>query len=190
MSDDEPIRRRGRLAPFIALAVAIVLAGLFVVLAGADASTNETASSPLLARPAPDATGELADGTSFDLARRKGSWVVLNFFTSTCVPCVQEHPELVRFADDQERLGTAGADLYTVVYDETDRSTVADFFASRGGEWPVVFDDDGSFAVAFGVSQVPETWVVDPLGVVRQRYIGTITAEFLGRQLQVLREAG
>ena len=33
------------------------------------------------------------DDESFDLARRKGSWVVLNFFNSTCVPCVAEHPE-------------------------------------------------------------------------------------------------
>ena len=61
-----------RVAPFVALAVAVVLAGLFVVLAGSDASTDETADTPLLGQPAPEAVGELADGSPFDLARRKG----------------------------------------------------------------------------------------------------------------------
>ena len=37
----------------------------------------------------------------FDLARRKGSWVVLNFFNSTCAPCKAEHPELVEFTEQQ-----------------------------------------------------------------------------------------
>ena len=83
-----------RLAPFIALAVAVVSAGLFVVLAGSKPS-DETAETPLMGQPAPEAIGELADGAPFDLARRKGDWVVLNFFQSSCVPCQQEHPELV-----------------------------------------------------------------------------------------------
>jgi cytochrome c biogenesis protein CcmG/thiol:disulfide interchange protein DsbE len=179
--------RRRRVAPFIALAVAAVIAGLFVVLAGSDASTNETADTPLLDEPAPEAVGTRADGSTFDLARRKGSWVVLNFFTSTCVPCQQEHPDLVRFAEQQAGLGNDGAELYTVVYDD-DRPAVEDFFAENGGDWPVVYDDDGSISVAFGVSQVPETWIVDPTGVVRGRVISRVTAEFLGAQLQQLRE--
>jgi cytochrome c biogenesis protein CcmG, thiol:disulfide interchange protein DsbE len=179
--------RRRRLAPFVALAVAAVVAGLFVVLAGSDASTNETADTPLLDEPAPEAVGVRADGSAFDLARRKGSWVVLNFFTSTCVPCQQEHPDLVRFADQQADLGGDGAELYTVVYDD-DRKAVEDFFAANGGDWPVVYDDDGSIAVSFGVSQVPETWIIDPTGVVRGRIITRVTADYLGNQLQQLRE--
>ena len=157
--------RRTRLAPFVALAVAAVVAGLFVVLAGSDASTNERADTPLLDEPAPEAVGVRADGSAFDLARRKGSWVVLNFFTSTCVPCQQEHPDLVRFAHQQASLGGDGAELYTVVY-----------------------DDDGSIAVSFGVSQVPETWIIDPTGVVRGRIITRVTADYLANQLQELRE--
>jgi cytochrome c biogenesis protein CcmG, thiol:disulfide interchange protein DsbE len=180
-------RSRRRVAPFVALAVAVVLAGLFVVLAGSDPAQNETAETPLLGQPAPEALGVRADGSGFDLARRKGSWVVLNFFTSTCVPCQQEHPDLVRFAEQQAALGADGAELYTIVYDD-DRRAVEEFFAENGGEWPVVYDDDGSIAVGFGVSQVPETWIVDPTGVVRERMISRVTAEFLGAEVQQLRE--
>lgn len=176
-----------RLAPFIALGVAVVLAGLFVVLAGSDSTRDETAATPLLDRPAPEATGELADGGRFELARRKGEWVVLNFFQSECVPCQQEHPDLVRFAEQQAALGTAGAQLYTVVYDDT-RDDVEAFFSAEGGDWPVVFDDDGSIAVGFGVAKVPETWIIDPDGIVRGRIISRVSADFLSNQLQVLRE--
>ena len=98
-----PSVRRRRVAPFDrARRVAVVAAGLFVVLAGADrAPATRRPTRRCSARPAPDATGVFADGTPFDLSRRKGSWVVLNFFTSNCVPCMREHPELVEFAEQQ-----------------------------------------------------------------------------------------
>jgi cytochrome c biogenesis protein CcmG, thiol:disulfide interchange protein DsbE len=178
--------RRGKLAPFIALAVAIVVAGLFVVLAGSEPTTNETAETNLMGQAAPEAVGELSDGTPFELARRKGDWVVLNFFQSSCVPCQQEHPELVRFVEQQEAV-VDGARFYTVVYDD-DRDAVESFFAAEGGDWPIVYDGDGSIAVAFGVSKVPETWIIDPNGVVRERIITRVSADFLGAELQALRE--
>jgi cytochrome c biogenesis protein CcmG/thiol:disulfide interchange protein DsbE len=170
-----PESRRGKAAPFVALAIAIVCAGLFVVLAGADSGKSETADTPLLNQPAPDAVGALADGSSFDLARRKGSWVVLNFFDPECVPCVEEHPELLAFDEQERELGNVGAELVTVVFRD-DRNGVAEFFADEGGDWPVVYDDEGSIATAFGVALVPETWVVDPDGIVRWRTINPVTA--------------
>ncbi len=181
-------RRRAPVAPFVALAVAVVMAGLFVVLASADPGRNREASSFLIGRPAPEAVGQLDDGTPFDLSRRKGSWVVLNFFTSNCVPCQREHPELVEFVDQQRQLDLDGAEFYSIVVDD-DRASVEAFFAERGGgDWPIVYDPEGRFSVAFGVAQVPETWIIDPNGVVRTRLISEVTAEFLGQQLQRFRE--
>jgi len=179
---------RRRVAPWIALAVAIVLAGLFAVLLTATGDDRDSADSPLLGRPAPEAVGTYADGSTFDLARRKGSWVVLNFFTADCVPCMQEHPELVEFADRQAELGPAGAELYSIVVNDTPADVDA-FFAERGGDWPVIYSDLGEIPVSFGVSAVPETWIIDPAGVVRVRFISKITAENLEVTLQQLREA-
>lgn len=175
------------MAPFVALAVAVLAAALVYVLAGADAAPNETAQTPLLDEPAPVAVGTLADGSSFDLAQRKGSWVVVNFFQSSCAPCKVEHPELVEFVAQQRALGDDGAEFFTVVYDD-DRASVEEFFAAEGGDWPIVYDDDGSIAVAFGVSKVPETWIIDPNGVVRGRIISRTSADFLSTRLQRLRE--
>ena len=98
------LMRARRVAPFVALAVAVVMAGLFVVLLGSDPPDGESAQTNLMDQPAPEARGELADGTAFQLSRRKGDWVVLNFFQSSCVPCQEEHPELVEFVDAQQAL--------------------------------------------------------------------------------------
>lgn len=178
--------RAKHVAPFVALAVAVVIAGLFVVFLGSDPTDGESAETNLIDRPAPDARGELADGTPFQLSRRKGDWVVLNFFQSSCIPCQEEHPELVEFVETQQARDD-GARFYSIVYDDT-RENVEEFFAREGGDWPVVYDEGGSIAVAFGVSKVPETWIIDPSGVVRFRTISTVSAEFLGTTLQQLRE--
>ena len=186
---DTPGRGRGRrrIAPLIVGVIAVAMAGLFVVLLSADGDSSESAESPLLGRPAPEATGTLGDGTSFDLSRRKGSWVVLNFFDPTCIPCIQEHPELVRFSEDQERLGVDGAELYSVIT-RGEQSEIEAFFAENGGDWPAVYSEADEFPVAFGVSQVPETWVVDPSGVVQLRLISKVTADQLNSILQQFRE--
>jgi cytochrome c biogenesis protein CcmG/thiol:disulfide interchange protein DsbE len=184
----ETVGSRRPVAPWIALAVAVVLTGLFVVLIGADPDGGSSANSPLLGRPAPEAIGELDDGTTFDLSRRKGSWVVLNFFTADCVPCMQEHPELIEFSEQQAALGSDGAELYSVVVNDT-RADIEEFFAERGGDWPVLYSDRDDFSVAFGVAAVPETWIIDPSGVVQLRFISKVTAEQLGVTLQQYREA-
>ena len=175
-----------RVAPFVAIAVAVVIAGLVIVFAGSQPA-SESAQTNRMGEPAPDAIGSLLDGARFDLSRRKGDWVVLNFMQSSCIPCQQEHPELEKFVAAQQARPD-GARFYSVVYDDT-RANVEAFFAKEGGDWPVVMDDKGSIATAFGVSQVPETWIIDPQGFVRYRVISEVTAESLGSTLQRLREA-
>ncbi len=180
--------RRRRIAPFVALAVAVVMGALFVVLAQSDTSGNDSVSSYLIGKPAPATTGTTLDGEPFDLSRRKGSWVVLNFFDPSCRPCVHEHPELVTFHTEQQALAD-GAELYTVVNAGSDADVRA-FFDTNGGGWPVVKDPTGAISVDFGVAQVPETWIIDPNGIVRQRLVGEVTATFLSSYLQQLREQG
>ena len=183
----QPASRRRRVAPLVVGAVALVVVGLFVVLVAADASPGDPSRSPLLGNPAPAASGEFADGSPFELSRRKGSWVVLNFFTHNCVPCIREHPELIEFVEQQRALGVEGAEFYTIVRDSTQEEVEA-FFEQRGGDWPIVYDTDFEFVNQFGVALVPETWIIDPNGVVRRRFVSEVAAEPLSQVLQSLRE--
>lgn len=182
-------RGGGRLAPFVALGVAIATIGLIVLLIGADPNAPaKVAQSPLIGNPAPESVGELDDGTPFDLSRRKGSWVVLNFFQSSCIPCIAEHPELVDFVDQQSQLGNDGAEFYSVVTGDT-KANVDAFFEAEGGDWPAVYSEGDQITVAFGVAQVPETWIIDPQGTVQARFQGEVTAELLSITIQQIRES-
>jgi cytochrome c biogenesis protein CcmG/thiol:disulfide interchange protein DsbE len=187
-SESAAIPRSGRrLAPFVSLGVAVILAALFVVLANSKADKPDVTSSFLYGKPAPAVVSTTLDGKAFDLSRRKGSWVVLNFFQSTCLPCKAEHPELVAFAAQQATISD-GAELYTEIKDDSD-AAVSNWFAEQGGSWPIVKDDDGSISTDFGVAKVPETWIIDPSGVVVARIATTITADFLATKLEQYRQA-
>ncbi len=78
--------------------------------------------------------------------------------------------------------------MYTIIQDDSDDAVVK-WFADHGGDWPIVKDDNGAIATAFGVAKVPETWIIDPSGIVVVRHATTITAEFLSTVLQRLRQA-
>ena len=69
-----------------------------------------------------------------------------------------------------------------------DEDAVRKFFDEQGGGWPIVRDDDGSVNVAFGVAKVPETWVIDPSGIVRLRWAGMVAADQLGSLVQQERD--
>jgi len=172
----------GRIAAIAAVAVTVFFLAILVVSFNKDV---ESAGTPLLLKPAPEVVSTTYDGEVFDLSRRRGSWVVLNFFNSTCVPCKREHPELVKFHETQVALGASGAELYTIVNDD-DEDAVRAFFAEQGGGWPIVRDDDASISVDFGVAKVPETWLISPTGVVAQRFTGQITAELLGEVIAAM----
>jgi len=183
---------RRRIAPVIVLVVAALVGGLFWVLASSRSGDGDElglVGSSLIGKPAPGVRSTTIDDEPFDLARRKGSWVVVNFFNSRCVPCAAEHPELVRFVQQQAQFGADGAELYAIVQPPDSDRDIRAFFAERGGVvWPVVRDDDGVVNVAFGVAQVPETWIIDPNGIVRVRWAGPITADVLSGLVQQQRD--
>jgi len=168
-----------RIAPMISVVVAAVMVFFIVILAVSSNDKAETATTPLMLKPAPEITSTTYDGDAFLLSRRRGSWVVLNFFNSTCVPCKREHPELVKFFETQQSLDGTGAELYTIVNDD-DEQAVRNFFNENGGGWPIIHDEDANISVDYGVAKVPETWLISPTGVVAQRFTGQVTAELLG----------
>ena len=89
--------RPSRRVSWVALGVAVVLAGFFVILAIAKPDEGDQLGPQVKNFAAPTLVTETIDGTPFDLSQHRGRWVVLNFIASWCVPCKQEHPELVAF---------------------------------------------------------------------------------------------
>ena len=162
-----------------------MLAALIGVLAtGGD---DEGVRSTLIGRPAPGIAGETIDGEAYDLADRRGEFVVVNFFATWCVPCIREHPELVEFERRQREEG--GASVVSVVFDSRPEQ-VRQFFDENGGDWPVVPDPDGRTALQYGVTGVPESYLIGPNGVVLTKIEGGVTADALEDLLRQVQGGG
>jgi cytochrome c biogenesis protein CcmG, thiol:disulfide interchange protein DsbE len=156
-------------------ALGVVILLLIVLLATRDPASDRQVDSPLLGRTAPRIEGTTIAGRDFDSATYDGRWLVVNFFATWCVPCVQEHPELVAFQRAQREAGQAN--VISVVFDD-DESSARQFFERNGGDWPVVLAAQTVIA-DWGVRGVPESFVVDPSGTVRYKLIGGVTAQGL-----------
>ena len=88
----------------VAIPIGVVLALLIVVLGTRKAAVDRTVTSPLIGKQAPAVKGTTLTGQQFDLGRQN-RWVLVNFFASWCVPCVQEHPELRAFQQEHAAKG-------------------------------------------------------------------------------------
>ncbi|MDQ3031373.1 MAG: TlpA family protein disulfide reductase [Myxococcota bacterium] len=136
-----------------------------------DLSRGETADQHYLGndRLAPDFTLMDREGNPWRLSDHRGKTIVLNFWTVTCQPCVEEMPTLEELA--RIFAGREDVELVTI---STDRewdtvSTVV------GPDSPLTVLLDPDKAVVrdlFGTRLYPETWVIDPHGVIRMRVDG------------------
>jgi len=177
--------RPGRVGLVVSAVVAVLIVAFVAVLATREPATERRTDSPLLGKVAPALVGETLEGGSFDIDDHRGQWVVVNFFATWCAPCREEHPELVAFDEAHRAAGDAA--VVSVVYDDR-VDDVRDFFAERGGEWPVIVDG-GLAAVGYGVVGVPETYLVAPSGFVVQKYTGGVTQDAIQSDIDALTAA-
>lgn len=161
---------------WIAAGVAVVMLALVGVFATREPAANTVADSRLIGTISPEITGTTLDGETVRASRYRGRYLVVNFFASWCVPCRIEHPELLDFTQRHEASGDA--QIVAVVFND-DVEAARRWFDENGGDWPVLVDPKGKVALDFGVGKPPETFVVDPDGIVVTRVVGAVTADGL-----------
>lgn len=167
--------RSGRTILVVSLVVGMVLAGFVAVLAMGAADGDDDETSALIGRPAPPVVGTTLEGESFDMDDLRGEWVLVNFFATWCPPCIAEHPELVAF---DEAHSDDGVEVVSVAF-QNDVGDVSEFFDSQGGGWPVLGEDVDAVAVSWGVTGLPESFLVSPQGIVVHKFTGGVTEQDL-----------
>ena len=111
-------------------------------------------------RPGPAVTGQLLDGSPFDLAGWRGQIVVINFWGSWCAPCRAEAPDLEATFQATKKLGVRflGVDI------RDDRDAATAFHRAFGLSYPSLYDPAGQVAVGFrdvSPNVVPSTLQLD-----------------------------
>ncbi|MBV9841151.1 MAG: DsbE family thiol:disulfide interchange protein [Sphingomonadaceae bacterium] len=113
---------------------------------------------------------------------RDGKPHLVNIFASWCVPCAAEAPQL-------DQLAQAGVDVVGIAVRDRPDDT-ADFLQRYGDPYKRLGADDRSqVQLALGSSGVPESFIVDGKGIIRQQHIGDIRPEELPAILSTVQEA-
>ncbi len=135
--------------------------------------------SALIDQPAPQFVlppVEDVDRPGFSTADLKGQVVLVNFFASWCVPCLAEHPLITRLADQ-------GLPVYGINY-KNEPAEASAWLAKYGNPYTLIGSDfDGRIGVEFGVTGMPESFVIDRNGVIRYKQVGAIASDDLKRTI-------
>lgn len=156
-----------RLLPLIPLAVCGLLALLFAAYGlHHDPHVNPAA---LVGKPLPAASlPPLGGGAPRPVAAGQRGPMLVNVFASWCAPCAEEAPQLMK-------LKAAGVTIVGVAYKDQTAATQA-FLDRYGDPFRATLEDrSGDAGVDFGISGVPETFVVDGRGMIVAKHIGPMT---------------
>ena len=158
-----------RLIAVLPIAALLVLVGIFVafVIGHHDPQISPRA---LVGRPAPDVSLPTLDGGP--KAPLKGALhgpTLVNFFASWCAPCAEEAPALMA-------LKAEGVQIIGVAWEDDPDKTRA-FLQRFGNPYSVIFvDRDGRAGIDFGVSGVPETYLISATGQILDKRALPLTA--------------
>ncbi len=159
-----------RVGPFLAvLTVALLLFVFFRGLAG------EGRPAALGAAPVADLTLALLDGGTLDLAELRGRVVVVNFWAAWCPSC-REEPEVLTWGWRYYRSRNVA---FVAVCVQSDPEEARKFAVQPGEGYYAGLDETGRWAQVFGITGVPETYVLDRTGRIAGRWVGPLTAAAL-----------
>ena len=120
---------------------------------------------------APDFTLPQQGGGEWKMSDQRGKVIVMNFWTVTCRPCIQEMPTIELLAEIIEDWGDV-----EIVAVSTDRSwEEAETIIPRSSRITSLLDSERQVVTEqFGTNLFPETWIIDANGVVRFRFDGAM----------------
>jgi len=118
---------------------------------------------------APDFAVKDLGGNEVKLSSLKGNVVMINFWATWCPPCREEIPSMMKLNKSMEGKPFR---MLAVSIDEGGKADVEKYFKSSGNSLPACLDSDGDISKSYGITGVPETFIVDKSGTIRKKIVG------------------
>lgn len=129
---------------------------------------TKTLPSMLIDKPLPEFSLTSVDGKTVDNSDLPDQIFLLNVWGSYCLPCLIEHPTLMRLSEEGE--------IPVVGVNYRDQQDLAiDWLQDNGNPFAFsILDESGRFGIDLGVYGAPETYLVDGDGVIRFRHVSVL----------------
>jgi cytochrome c biogenesis protein CcmG/thiol:disulfide interchange protein DsbE len=162
--------------------IAAGLIGLLVLALLGYALLTGPSEPPQVNSPVPDFQYAALDGSPMNLSDHQGQVVVINFFASWCNPCREEAVDLEEtWRQYQDR----GVQFFGIAYKDADSKARA-FLDEFGVTYPSTVDQSNRAARDYGLTGVPETFIVDQQGLLVRHFLGPIYQAQLAQEIERL----
>ena len=155
--------------PKSVILIAVFIVAIAIILFSVKREETPKTQAVVVGLNAPEFSLSDPSGKTYTLSELKGSVVFINFWATWCPPCVEEMPSIQNlyngFKDRKEFR------MVTILYKDDYEKAMA-YMKQNNYALPVLIDREGKSAKAYGVTGVPETYIVDKQGVLRQKVIG------------------
>lgn len=122
--------------------------------------------------PAPDfEVADITTGQKVHSSDLRGKVLFVNFWASWCQPCKEEMPSVDSLFKEEFPKGNFV--MLTILYKDSPENGLGQMKAN-GFNFPVYTDPQMNSAVAFKVTGVPETYIIDKEGILRKKVIGPV----------------
>jgi peroxiredoxin len=131
----------------------------------------DTTPSKTGGNPAPAFTLQDLNGKTVSLADFKGKVVILDFWATWCPPCIKEIPDFIEL---YERYKDKGFEMLGISLDQAGISVVQSFAQKNKINYPIMMTDGQVHNAYGGITSIPTTFVIDPAGNIRKKYVGYV----------------
>ena len=139
------------------------------------AAGPQSLTGPQVGAPAPDFSLRTLDGKSVSLASYRGKTLVINVWATWCPPCRQEMPDLL---SSYAKLRTSSVEFLGV--DTTEEAPIVRaYVVAKNVPYPQAIDAQKKFQKDYDIQYFPTTFVIDPQGILRARYIDVVASQQL-----------
>ncbi len=178
-AENKRLRTRSQIVAFLGMIVFIIL---LYTLWGPTVNMNRSTGRPLPGEQAPVFTATDAGGELFDLADYRGQIVVVNFWATWCPQCKDELPE---FESVWREVEGQGVQFVGVAMDDTE-AAVIQMASEMDITYPLIVEEASGITSLYGITGVPETFIIAPDGNIAYFHIGAVEPEVLQNELAAL----
>ena len=138
---------------------------------------SASVTEPTVGSQAPEFNLQTLDGQSLQLSALRGKNVLLSYWVTWCIPCMEELPILNQLSQEYQAQNLVILSVNGIKQDEMDK--VMSAIADLGIAMPIAMDQDDAIWNSYWVRFLPTSFFIDEDGVIRHIQLGNLTEEEL-----------